>query len=118
MELKEIETRALVLVKGARNDAAPRPEVLEPEQLVSEPVSSELDRVAVFAAELRLTVVRRACTWRLRPSSVLSALALVLGKLAATAVRGDSESLALLVEELHRDMCAGAAAAIRPREVL
>src|SRR5581483_8558419 len=104
MEVKEIETRALVLIKGARGEPAHLRELPEPEQPTSEPIISELDRAALFAAELRLTIVRRACGWRLRPPSILSAVALVLGKLAATAVRGDRDHLALLIEGLHRKM--------------
>ncbi len=114
--MTEPEARALVLVKGGRRDAVDRSEVLEPERPASEPVMTEMDRSAVFAAELRLTIVRRACGWRLRPPSILSAVALVLGKLAATAVRGDGERLGLLIEGLHRKMRDAAEAALAGQE--
>ena len=116
MEVKQSQGRSLALVRGGRDAVAPRPEVLESEPLASEPVITELNRAAVFAAELRLTIVRRACGWRLRPPTTLSSVALVLGKLAATAVRGDGERLALLLEELHREMRGAAAAALARRE--
>ena len=116
MEVKESETRALVLVKGGRDEVAHRPELLEQERPASRPVISEMDRSAVFAAELRFTILRRASGWRLRPPSILSAVALVLGKLAATAVRGDRDCLALLIEGLHRKMRDAAETALAGQE--
>ena len=117
MEVKESEERSLVLVRGRRDEAAHHPELRDAERPASNPIISELDRAAVFAAELRLTIVRRACGWRLGPSNILSAVAVVLGKLAATLVRGDGERLGPLIEELHCQIRDAAAAALRPREV-
>lgn len=98
MEVKPPEERSLVLVRGNRQvsveqGALPR--------ALSGLFTTTTARSSLFATELRLTLVGRALRWRLRPADVLYAVAHVLGRLAATAVRGDRERLDLLVEELH-----------------
>jgi hypothetical protein len=108
MEVKPPEERSLVLVRGTRS--VPEGQSTLPRGL-SVLFTTTTARSNLFAAELRLTLVGRALRWRLRPADVLYAVAVVLGRLAATAVRGDRERLDLLVEELHRQVRDAAAEA-------
>lgn len=101
MEVKPPEERSLVLVRSNRpasvdQGALPR--------ALSGLFTTMTARSSLFATELRLALVGPALRWRLRPADVLHAVAFVLGRLAATAARGDRHRLDLLVEELHRQV--------------
>jgi hypothetical protein len=100
MELKPPEERSLVLVRG--NRSASMDQCALPRALSG--LFTTTTARSLFATELRLTLVGRALRWRLRPADVLYAVAFVLGRLAATAVRGDRERLDLLVEEVCRQV--------------
>jgi len=108
MEVKPPEERSLVLVRGKRSVSEGQSTL---PRALSGLFTTTTARSSLFAAELRLTLVGRALRWRLRPANVLYAVAVVLGRLAATAVRGDRERLDLLVEELHRQVRDAAAEA-------
>ena len=116
MEVKPPEERSLVLVRRGRPASMSHLGPGTPPGAPSGPTTVAMARSSLFATELRLTLVGRAVRWRLRPADVLYAVAFVLGRLAATAVRGDRERLDLLVEEVHRQVRDTAEQAFEPRE--
>ena len=96
MEVKP-EERSLVLVRGGLRASVDQG---DPPGAPSGSLTTTRTRTILFATELRLTLVGRALRWRLRPADVLYAVAFVLGRLAATVVRGDRARLDRLVEEV------------------
>ena len=114
MEVKPPGERSLVLVR--RRQPASMSHLAPGARAPSGLTTVAVARSSLFATELRLTLVGRALRWRLRLADVLYAVALVLGRLAATAVRGDRERLDLVVEEVHRQVRDAAEQAFEPRE--
>ena len=101
MEVNPLEERSLVLVRGGLRASVSQG---DPPGAPSGSPTTMRTRTILFATELRLTLVGRALRWRLRSADVLYAVAFVLGRLAATVVRGDRARLDWLVEELHRQV--------------